>query len=96
MNHHYIKNVATLKLDADLCTGCGVCTEVCPQDVLKLEDNKAVIVDLNACMECGACETNCAFNAISVNAGTGCAAGLIKGALQGKPGTCNCGGGGCC
>jgi NAD-dependent dihydropyrimidine dehydrogenase PreA subunit len=91
MKHHYLKNVVTLQLDDDKCNGCGVCLNVCPHGVLGSEEKKVQIVDRNACMECGACAANCPFNAITVNAGVGCAAAIIKGALTGREPSCGCG-----
>ena len=73
----HLKDVATLKLDQETCVGCGRCAEVCPHEVLALEGKKAVLVDRNACMECGACATNCPVGALRVDAGVGCAAGLV-------------------
>ncbi|MEL7654432.1 MAG: 4Fe-4S dicluster domain-containing protein, partial [Bacillota bacterium] len=61
MNHKYLKNVATLKLESEKCTGCGMCANVCPHGVFAMEMKKAKIVDLDSCMECGACEKNCPF-----------------------------------
>ncbi len=75
---HYLKNVATLKLDQTACTGCGRCTEVCPHQVFVAEEKRARIADLDACMECGACAMNCPVAAISVDAGVGCATGMIN------------------
>lgn len=99
MNNKYLKNVATLKLDASKCTGCGMCTEVCPHNVFLLNNRKAEIADRDACMECGACARNCRFEAISVNAGVGCAAAVIQGIITGKEPSCGCSdpdSGGCC
>jgi ferredoxin len=42
-----------------------------------MEGNRAKVVDRGACMECGACQRNCAFGAISVESGVGCAAAII-------------------
>ena len=86
----YLKDVTTLKLDTEKCVGCGKCTEVCPHAVFTLEDKKAHITDRDACMECGACALNCPAEAISVNSGVGCAAGIIAGALRGTEPTCGC------
>lgn len=69
--HKYIKNVVTLKLNSDKCTGCGICTFVCPHRILRVDNGKVTIEDKDRCIECGACAKNCAFNAISVNAGVG-------------------------
>jgi NAD-dependent dihydropyrimidine dehydrogenase PreA subunit len=76
--YRYLKNVATLELDLVLCNGCGMCAEVCPQKVFKIVQKRATIVDFDACMECGACAINCPADAIRVEAGVGCASGLIN------------------
>ena len=96
MKHKYLKNVTTIRLSQDKCSGCAKCTEVCPHNVLKLEDGKAVIIDKNSCMECGACARNCPAGAISVEAGVGCAFAVIMGWLTGKEPSCGCGAGECC
>lgn len=73
----YLRNVSTLELDRQACIGCGLCPEVCPHQVLLMEGQKARIADLDACMECGACARNCPVAAFEVDAGVGCASGLI-------------------
>lgn len=90
MKHHYLKNVVTLRLDEDKCTGCGMCIEVCPHEVLELSGKRVQICDRDACMECGACAKNCSFSAISVDAGVGCAYALIRGALTNSEPSCDC------
>ena len=74
----YLQNVATLEMQAELCTGCGRCLEACPHQVFSFVEHKARITDGNACMECGACAKNCPEDAIRVEAGVGCASGLIQ------------------
>lgn len=74
----YLRNVATLELDRAACVGCGMCAEVCPHQVFVLADKLATIEDFDACMECGACARNCPVAAIRVDAGVGCATGLIN------------------
>lgn len=88
----YLKNVVTLKLDDDLCTGCGICVMVCPHAVFEINQGKAQIVDIDDCMECGACSNNCRFGALTVKSGVGCAAGIINGILNGTEPSCDCGG----
>ena len=90
----HLKNVATLKLDAAKCVGCGQCIAVCPHEVFILKDQKAQIADLDACMECGACAKNCLVEALSVKTGVGCASGIINGMLRGGDACCDKGG--CC
>jgi len=86
----YLKNVATLALDAKQCMGCGMCLEVCPHAVLNLIDGKAWIKNHDACMECGACARNCPTEAITVRAGVGCATAVINSALGRKNSSCCC------
>ena len=86
----YIADVVTLELDQGKCNGCGMCVEVCPHEVYIVEDRKAVIMDRDACMECGACAMNCPVEAIQVDAGVGCAAAIIVGAIRGSEPTCGC------
>ena len=96
MKHKYLSNVATLSLSPDKCVGCGKCKEVCPHGVFVLKNSRAVIFDINSCMECGACAKNCPADAISVNAGVGCAYAVILGWLTGGKPTCGCADSGCC
>jgi NAD-dependent dihydropyrimidine dehydrogenase PreA subunit len=92
----YIDDVVTLSFDPAKCTGCQQCTLVCPRAVFVMEGNRTVLVDRDACIECGACARNCAFGAIEVRAGVGCAAGIIASWFSRKPDV-ECGpGGGCC
>ena len=74
----YIQGVVTLSLDRPTCTGCRICTTVCPHDLFVMEAGKAVITDRDSCIECGACALNCPVKAISVDAGVGCASGMIN------------------
>jgi NAD-dependent dihydropyrimidine dehydrogenase PreA subunit len=89
----YLKNVASIAIDQDTCTGCGHCLNVCPHRVLAIQAGKAVVVDRDACMECGACKRNCPQAAVAVDAGVGCAYAIINGMLRGTPPSCDCGGG---
>ena len=75
----YLKGVSTLSLDRDTCIGCGICTDVCPHNLFQVVvGGKAEIIDVDLCMECGACALNCPVKAISVDAGVGCASGIIN------------------
>jgi NAD-dependent dihydropyrimidine dehydrogenase PreA subunit len=89
IRHQYLKNVVTLDYDREKCTGCGICQQVCPQGVYKIEDRKAVIQDKDWCMECGACVRNCAFAALGVRSGVGCAYGILIGKLRGTEPCCD-------
>jgi len=94
----YLKNITTLQVFPEKCTGCGRCIEVCPHAVFKIENKKVLIADKDRCMECGACKKNCSYGAISVKAGVGCAAAVINGMIRGTEPNCDCSGtsGSCC
>jgi NAD-dependent dihydropyrimidine dehydrogenase PreA subunit len=86
----YISGVATLLLDDHKCNGCRMCVEVCPHAVFEIADKGARIADRDSCMECGACQLNCPEGAVTVDAGVGCAAAVIAGAIRGSEPTCDC------
>jgi NAD-dependent dihydropyrimidine dehydrogenase PreA subunit len=87
----YLKDVVTLSLDEDKCSGCGICLDVCPQAVIAMNgEGRAWIKERDACMECGACSRNCPTGAFSVQAGVGCAAAVIN-TLLGKGDALCCG-----
>jgi len=89
-NMTYLKDVVTLQLDDNKCTGCGMCLEVCPHEVFKINASHAVFQNRDACMECGACSLNCPVDAISVASGVGCAAAVINSMLGRKSCECSC------
>jgi len=92
----YLKNVVTLQLDQQKCSGCKMCINVCPHEVFGFKDKKAFIAIKDHCMECGACKINCPEGAINVKTGVGCAAGVINGLLNGTEPSCDCSSNGNC
>ena len=93
----YLEDVVTLEFDEHRCTGCRRCTEVCPHGVFAMVEGRAVLIDRGACMECGACALNCAFGAITVQSGVGCAAAIIGSYFRRGDAACESGDtGGCC
>ncbi|MEJ2191083.1 MAG: 4Fe-4S binding protein [Nitrospirota bacterium] len=48
------------------------------------------IGDRDACMECGACQRNCPSQAVTVNAGVGCASAVLKGFFRRTEPSCDC------
>jgi NAD-dependent dihydropyrimidine dehydrogenase PreA subunit len=101
MSLAYLSGVVSLAYSPEKCTGCGRCAEVCPRAVFVMDGPKAKLAGRDNCIECGACGLNCAFGAITVKRGVGCASAIINGIVtKGDPdlGTCDCGkdSGGCC
>ncbi|MHA2473150.1 MAG: indolepyruvate ferredoxin oxidoreductase subunit alpha [Promethearchaeota archaeon] len=55
----------TVKVDPDICNGCGTCLDVCVFVGRDVVDGKAVI-DQERCLGCGRCERVCPNDAISI------------------------------
>lgn len=58
--------MAIERIDSELCNGCGVCVNICPMDVFRMEkrSKKAVIKYPEDCMLCELCVFDCPVNAI--------------------------------
>ena len=54
------------KVDAETCTGCESCVEVCPSEAIKMDHGKAVI-DADECVDCGVCVDECPVEAIEMD-----------------------------
>lgn len=96
MMMQYLKNVVTLEYDPELCTGCGRCIEVCPHEVFEKAGKVVKVRNRDRCIECGACMMNCAFKAIRVQAGVGCAAAVLNGMIRNQEPSCDCSSTECC
>jgi MinD superfamily P-loop ATPase len=55
----------TATIAADLCSGCGLCADVCRFDAVRA-DNGLYTVDTIACEGCATCKTQCPSNAITM------------------------------
>jgi NAD-dependent dihydropyrimidine dehydrogenase PreA subunit len=57
----------SVEVNRTACTGCGVCVETCPPDVLRMdEQNKAVALYPGDCQGCFICQWDCKFEALRV------------------------------
>lgn len=56
-----------IEINGPACTGCSVCIEVCPTDVLRLDGRGvAQAVWPGDCQVCFLCEIDCPYEAIRV------------------------------
>ncbi len=56
-----------VEVNAQACTGCGVCVETCPTDVLRLDGRRKAVTAYPAdCQGCFVCQWDCAYGAIRV------------------------------
>lgn len=57
------------RIDRETCTGCGICVNACPMDVIRMDKKvrKATIAYVQECMCCAACEIDCPARAIYVS-----------------------------
>ena len=77
MEQRLLQNVNNLILNAETCTGCGICVEACPEEAIVLGlvgaarrgaiDYAAPIdVDEVKCSYCGVCVCMCPFKALTL------------------------------
>ena len=55
-------------IDEELCSGCGICAEICVYDALSLDERKGVMtINEVLCKGCGACAAACPSKAIKLS-----------------------------
>jgi DNA-directed RNA polymerase subunit D len=59
------KNLPNIAV-SDACTGCNMCVEVCPREILVLDDGRAKATNIVECSLCKLCVEECEQKAISV------------------------------
>jgi NAD-dependent dihydropyrimidine dehydrogenase PreA subunit len=59
----------TVSINKELCTGCGVCIKMCPQQILYLDKkpNTCAVSAHSRCDKLRGCERKCPTGAIKIN-----------------------------
>jgi len=52
-------------VNPQLCKGCEVCVEICPDNAIEIVEKKSFI-DYNRCTCCGVCDRVCRYGALEV------------------------------
>ena len=60
--------MSVVRNDLSACIGCGMCVDICPMDVMRLdaEHGKSVIAHVAQCMTCGQCWLHCPTESIAI------------------------------
>lgn len=53
-------------VDPDKCEGCEECVDICPMEVLEMQDEKSIVVNPEDCEGCESCVEVCESGAITV------------------------------
>jgi len=54
----------TLRIQEDICTGCGACAKICPVEAISGEKKKPHSIDADVCIRCKLCLSRCPEEAI--------------------------------
>jgi NAD-dependent dihydropyrimidine dehydrogenase PreA subunit len=62
-----------IELDAQRCKGVGICEQVCPTNVIEMDNHQRVasLPRAEQCVQCGACIVQCPFDALHFRSPTG-------------------------
>ena len=58
------KALAEIKINPELCKGCGICKRQCPVNAITGEVKTPHVINKETCIKCGACVDKCPFKAI--------------------------------
>ncbi len=56
--------VPEININEELCSGCGLCTDVCPKGVFIIKEGTSKVINAAECIECSACYSRCPKEAI--------------------------------
>lgn len=76
IEREFLTRKCLLRLNKSLCNGCGLCSEICPEQAVKektplivdghLKKKPTIDFDLDSCILCGECVVLCPLNALDM------------------------------
>ena len=60
------KELIRYLIDAEKCTGCGLCRKNCPENAIIGKSKEAHSIGQDKCVKCGICRDVCKFNAVAI------------------------------
>jgi NAD-dependent dihydropyrimidine dehydrogenase PreA subunit len=61
---HVCRELIEYSIDAEKCTGCGVCLRACSTKAITGKKKEPHAINQGMCIKCGACFDGCKFNAV--------------------------------
>jgi NADH-quinone oxidoreductase subunit F len=58
------RELITFNIDAEKCTGCGLCARNCSTNAISGEKKEPHVINQGLCIKCGVCYDSCKFNAV--------------------------------
>jgi NADH-quinone oxidoreductase subunit F len=59
------RDLLVYAINAEKCTGCGLCRKNCPAGAISGNKKEPHIIDTEKCIHCGVCIDNCKFEAVT-------------------------------
>jgi len=76
LSRNFLTRKYVLRLDKELCTGCGICSQICPKEAIeehppsvvngRLKKKPTIDIDPKKCIFCGECVVLCPYNALKM------------------------------
>ena len=76
LSRNFLTRKYLLRLDKELCIGCGICAQICPKETIeekppkvvngRLKKKPIIDIDHNSCIFCGECVVLCPYNALKM------------------------------
>src|SRR4030067_2997433 len=88
LSRNFLTRKYLLRLDKELCTGCGICAQICPKEAIeehppsvvngRLKKKPTIDIDPKSCIFCGECVVLCPYNALKMEVDSEEVANIVK------------------